>query len=177
MTEESQIVNPNKQNADKDSTDILPRHLSQKQKESLDECERLIQHFKDEALQHKRWFQGLKYSTVFLAATVTILSTIAASKKIEQLTWAVPVISGLATLSTTLLTQTASQKVWVHSRGVEQKLQVEKFLYLQAAGVYSQITNEEEKICQFSNRIMEIWSQGHETWENNVADAIKRKSN
>ncbi|MEH1968193.1 MULTISPECIES: DUF4231 domain-containing protein [unclassified Nostoc] len=177
MPEKSQIVNLNKQDSEKDSTDIFPRRLSQKQKESLDECERLIQHFKKEALQHKRWFQGLKYSSIFLAATVTILSAIAASKKIEQLNWAVPVISGLATLSTTLLTQTASQKVWVHSRGVEQKLQVEKFLYLQAAGVYSQIANEEEKICQFSNRIMEIWSQGHETWENNVADGINRKSN
>ncbi|MHC5594646.1 MAG: DUF4231 domain-containing protein [Nostoc sp.] len=177
IPEEGQIVNLNKQDSEKDSTDIFPQRLSQKQKEALNECERLIQHFKNKSRQNRRWFMGLKYSSIFLAATVTILSAIAASKKIEQLNWAVPVISGLATLSTTLLSQTSTQKVWVHSRGVQQKLQVEKFLYLQAAGVYSQITTEEEKICQFSNRIMEIWSQGHETWENNVADGIHRKSN
>ncbi len=45
--------------------------------------------------------------------------------------WIIPILGGLSALSTTLLSATNSQERWVRSRGVQQQLEAEKFLYLQ----------------------------------------------
>lgn len=154
------------------SIDFSQRALPEKQKEALNECERLIQHFSEEASEHKHHFKQLKQLSISLTLTVTLLSALAASKKLGEWDWIVPTISGLAALSTTLLSQTHSQKTWVHSRSVQQRLQVEKFLYLQDAGNYSQL-NSEDKTRHFSARIMGIWSEGHETWGQTVSQQKK----
>jgi hypothetical protein len=116
------------------SIDYRQRLLPEKRHEALNECERLIQHFSKEASEHKRNFEPLKRLSISLILVVAVLSTLSASKKLDEWEWIVPLISGLAALSTTLLSQTNSQKTWVHSRNVQQSLQVEKFLYLQDAG-------------------------------------------
>jgi hypothetical protein len=43
-------------------------------------------------------------------------------------------------------------------------LALEKFLYLQSAGRYAN-SNQEANARLFSERIVEIWSGGHEAWE------------
>lgn len=153
------------------STVLQEQALQQKQQGALSECDRLITHFSRKAAQNKYWFRQLKYLSIFLTAFVTILSAVSTVKKAEQWQWVVPVVSGLATLSTTLLGQTNSQKVWVHSRSVQQQLQVERFLYLQGAGDYANLETDEARMRHFSHRIMEIWSSGHENWQQNVSSA------
>ncbi|GEM_PF-1983334 len=145
----------------------------QKQQGALLECDRLITHFSREATQHKHQFRQLKYLSIFLTAFVTILSAVSTINKVEQWQWVVPVVSGLATLSTTLLGQTNSQKVWVHSRSVQQQLQVERFLYLQEAGDYANLETDEARVRHFSHRVMEIWSSGHENWQQSVSNGSK----
>lgn len=155
-----------------DSVTNFHRSLHQKHEEALKECDRLIDRFKYIADKDKRRFMLLKQLSISLTLTVTLLSALAASKKLGDWEWIVPATSGLAALSTTLLSQATSQKTWINSRNIQQKLQVEKFLYFQASGRYLQMS-EEEKICHFSNQVMEIWSEGHENWGQSVSDRKK----
>lgn len=152
--------------------DDFQRSLAQKHTEALKECDRLIQRFKYIADSDKQRFIRLNQASVVLTFVVTILSTLAASKQLGVWEWGVPIISALAALSTTLLSQTTSQKTWVNARNVQQKLQSEKFLYLQNAGSYFQL-DEEEKIRQFSDRVMEIWSEGHQNWGQSASEKKK----
>lgn len=152
--------------------DDLQRSLVQKHTEALKECDRLIQRFKYIADTDKRRFTHLNQVSVLLTFVVTILSTLAASKQLGVWEWVVPIISALAALSTTLLSQTTAQKTWINARNTQQKLQSEKFLYLQEAGNYFKL-EEGEKIRQFSDRVMEIWSEGHQTWGKSALEKKK----
>lgn len=154
------------------SLNELQYPLHQRQQDALAECDRLINHFQKEARQHKRGFQRLRFFGISLAILTTVLSALAASQQLGEYEWAVPAVSGLATLFTTLLSQTSAQKIWIRSRSVQQNLQTEKFLYLQSAGEYAAMTSEEDQIRHFSRRVMEIWSEGHKHWEQNVANGI-----
>mgnify|MGYP001792079436 CR=1 FL=1 len=73
-------------------------------------------------------------------------------------------VSGLATLATTLLSQTNSQKMWVESRNISQQFQTQLFLYLQYSGEYANVSDDSERLQLFSQRLMEVWSQGQESW-------------
>jgi hypothetical protein len=97
---------------------------------------------------------------------------LAASKQLGVWEWIVPIISALAALSTTLLSQTTFQKTWVNARNVQQKLQSEKFLYLQDAGDYFKLETD-EKTRRFSDRVMEIWSEGHQNWGQSASEKKK----
>jgi len=133
--------------------------LEQKRTGALKQCDELIDHFMKKAREGKRVFQTFKYSSVILTIIVTVLSAIQ-----ENQQWIVPVFSGLAVLTTTMLSATNAQELWLESRSTQQKLTVEKFLFLQDAGGYDNL-NETEKVQRFSEHVMRIWSTGHEQWE------------
>lgn len=158
--------------ADETLNETVSIPLIERQKEALNECDRLIKHFDKEANEHKSNFKRLKKLSILLTLVVTFLSALTASGKLEHWEWIVPVVSSISALSTTLLTQTNSHKTWINSRNVGQKLRVEKFIYLQDSGQYTQL-NEEDKVRFFSQRIMEIWSAGHETWGQNILEQKK----
>ena len=147
----------------------LPGSLAERQTAALAECDRLIGHFSHQASKHKQSFKRLKTMSIALTLVVTLLSALMAGQKLGQWDWIVPVISGFAALSTTLLSQTNSQRSWVQSRNVQQRLQSEKFLYGQEAGDYAELSTE-EKVRRFSNQVMEIWSEGHESWGQTVSE-------
>ncbi|MBD2102838.1 DUF4231 domain-containing protein [Leptolyngbya sp. FACHB-261] len=144
---------------------------SSKQKEALDQCDHLIKNFAARADRNKLSYKRLQFISIALSISTTILSALSASKKLDQLDWTVPALSGLATLATTFLSQTNSQKMWVHSRSVAQRLQVEKFLYLQESGEYESLSNEDQRLKLFSKRVMNIWSEAQESWSQNVSSA------
>lgn len=100
--------------------------------DALQFCYHLMQDFKARADRHKRIFNFLRYASVSFAIVGTGIATIAATQR--DYLWIVPIISGIAALCTTLLSTTNSQERWVHSRGVQQELEAESFLYLQKAG-------------------------------------------
>lgn len=158
--------------ADKNSMTHFQKILSEKHKEALNECDRLIEHFRNDAAKHRQNFRFLKNLSISLTLSVTALSILSVGKQLEEWEWAVPVISGLAALSTTLLSQTNSQKIWLHSRNLQQRLQVEKFLYLQDAGSYEHL-EPSRKNRQFSIRVMEIWSESHENLEITISEQKK----
>jgi hypothetical protein len=155
----------------KDSKSILPdEHLPSSQgkqmKDALALCDHLMQDFKDRADRHKRTFKLLRYASVALATVVTIVSTLAAIRGVYL--WIVPVVSGLSALCTTLLSASNSQERWVHSRGVQQQLEAERFLYLQQAGAYATL-DEEASVRLFSERVVAIWSSAQQGWAQGVA--------
>jgi hypothetical protein len=135
-------------------------------KDALALCDKLMQDFKDRADRHKRTFKLLRYTSVALAAAVTIISTLTAIGGIYL--WIVPVVSGLSALCTTLLSANNSQERWVHSRGVQQQLEAERFLYLQQAGDYA-TRDEEASVRLFSERVVAIWSEAQQGWAQGVA--------
>jgi len=96
--------------------DGLQRSLVQWHTEASKECDRLIQRFKYIADTDKRRFTHLNQASVLLTFVVTILSTLAASRQLGMWEWVVPIISALAALLTTLLSQTTSQKTWINAR-------------------------------------------------------------
>lgn len=138
----------------------------QTKKDALALCDELIQDFKDRADRHKRTFKLLRYASVALASVVTIVSTLTAIRGIYL--WIVPIVSGLSALCTTLLSANNSQERWVHSRGVQQQLEAERFLYMQQAGDYATL-DEEANVRLFSERVVVIWSEAQQGWAQGVA--------
>jgi hypothetical protein len=104
--------------------------------DALHFCEELIRDFRTRADRHKRIFKLLRYLSITLAIAVTVVSTLTVTQR--MLLWIVPLISALSALCTTLLSTTNSQERWIHSRGVQQQFEAERFLYLQRAGSYAQ---------------------------------------
>jgi hypothetical protein len=128
---------------------------------ALNECQGLINHFHKKAKKNKTLYRRLKYSSIVLAVSVTVLSALSVVQ--QTVPWILPVASGLTALATTLLGATNAQEIWVRSRATEQQLTAEKFLYLQAAGPYSK-SDPDANARLFSERIVEIWEAGHQEW-------------
>lgn len=149
--------------------DVQP-NFEEKQRQALDQCNHLIKDFADRADRHKTRYKRLQFVSIALAVFTTVLSALSASKKLDSIEWVVPLVSGLATLSTTLLTQTNSQKMWVQSRSISQKFQVEEFLYTQSSGEYGNL-KDGERLQMFSKRIVEVWAQAQETWSQSASSA------
>ncbi len=152
------------------SITINEHPLSSQEKQTKDAlalCDELIQDFQDRADRHKRTFKLLRYASVALATIVTIVSTLTAIRGIYL--WIVPVVSGLSALCTTLLSANNSQERWVHSRGVQQHLEAERFLYMQRAGGYATL-DEEANVRLFSERVVAIWSEAQQGWAQGVAN-------
>ena len=121
---------------------------------ALKECQRLIDHFHKKADKNKTLYRRLKYSSIALAVSVTVLSALSVVQ--QTVPWVVPVVSGLTALATALLGATNAQEIWVRSRNAEQQLTAEKFLYLQGAGRYAN-SSQEANARLFSERIVKIW--------------------
>lgn len=151
------------------SDEQLPSPLKKHANDALQFYDELIHDFKARADRHKRTFKLLRYSSVSLAIVVTLVSTLVLSFTATQgiYVWIIPILSGLSALSTTLLSATNSQERWVHSRGVQQQLEAEKFLYVQRAGRYA-TSGDEANVRLFSERLVEIWSEGHQGWAQSV---------
>jgi hypothetical protein len=139
-------------------------NLEERKQQALHQCDHLIKDFSKRADRHKFRYKRLQVASITLAICTTILSALSASKVLGQLDWVVPAVSGLATLSTTLLSQTNTQKMWVQSRNISQQFQTQLFLYLQCSGEHASIQDDSERLQLFSKRLMEVWSQAQENW-------------
>ncbi len=138
--------------------------FEEKRQQALHQCEHLIKDFSKRADRHKGRYKRLQTTSITLAVCTTVLSALSASNLLGSLDWIVLSISGLATLSTTFLSQTNSQKMWVQSRNISQEFQMELFLYLQGTRDYANISDESERLQLFSKCLMDIWSQAQEKW-------------
>ncbi|MCU0565625.1 MAG: DUF4231 domain-containing protein [Oculatellaceae cyanobacterium Prado106] len=138
--------------------------LEERKQQALHQCHHLINDFAKRADRHKSRYKRLQTTSIALAVCTTILSALSASKILGQLDWLVLSISGLATLATTLLSQTNTQKMWIQSRNISQQLQTQLFLYLQCSGDYAAGQDDSERLQLFSKRLMEVWSQAQENW-------------
>jgi hypothetical protein len=145
----------------------LARSVSfqEKHEEALKECDRLIGHFKMRADRNKYLFKGLKYFSIIFTIGVTVLAALPTN----PMPWTVPVVAGLAALCTTMLSATHAQELWVLSRSTQKRLQIERFHYCLGVGSYSEL-GAEDKAHRFSERVIEIWSSGHEAWQENVSE-------
>ncbi len=155
------------------SHEQLPSPLPKQADDALHFCDELIHDFKARADRHKRIFKLLKYASVSLAILVTVISTLlsALTTTPKEYLWIVPALSGLAALCTTLLSTTNSQERWVQSRGVQQQFEAERFLYLQQASRYATL-DQEASARLFSERLMEIWSEGHHGWAQSIVRVV-----
>lgn len=131
--------------------------------------QQLTTHFQTKADKSKKLYGLYKYGSIVLAATTTIIS----SYQVIYLTtfpqWILPLASAGATVAVALLGATGAQKIWVNSRSSQQHFQTEHFLFNQQAGRYHNISIE-EAIRMFSERMVELWDDGHHKWEQNVGD-------
>ncbi len=128
------------------------------------QCNHLIRDFAKRADRHKKKYKQLQTVSITLAVCTTILSALSANNALGSFNWVVPTVSGLATLSTTLLSQTNAQKMWTQSRNVSQQLQTQLFLFCQRSGDYVNTQDDSERLQLFSSRIMDVWSQAQEKW-------------
>ena len=151
------------------SPQLSAETLEEKRQYALTQCNHLIKDFAKRADRYKTRYRRLQVTSIVLAICTTILSALAASNLIAQIDWIVPAISGLATLSTTLLSQTNAQRMWIQSRNISQEFQMENFLYLQCSSDYAEVVDDPKRLNLFSKRLMEIWSQAQETWSQNTS--------
>ena len=144
----------------------LPAPLAERHERALDLCDDRARDWGARAHRYRRRFRQYKYFAVTLAVTVTVLSGIEGVPG-----WVVTICSGLVALFTGLLAATQSQDLWVHSRSVQSRLYGEKFLYLQSAGAYAEVAEDEEaKVRLFSQRLEDVLMEGHEGWAQSVQE-------
>lgn len=144
----------------------LPASLAGRHERALELCDDRARDWGARANRYRRRFRQYKYLTVTLAVTVTVLSGIEGVPG-----WIVTACSGLVALFTGLLAATQSQDLWVHSRWIQSRLYGERFLYLQGAGPYAEVADdEEEKVQLFSQRIEDVLMEGHDGWARSVQE-------
>ena len=159
------------ENTEMSNTPLLNPRLSEDEK--LDqinmEWKRLDKHFSRKAATGKKHFYFYKYMSILLAAVTTIVSSLQAIYQPGFPQWILPIVSAGATVAVAFLGASSSQKIWINSRSTGQQLQAEKFLFNQQAGKYHAIQNE-ESIRIFSERLIQIWNEGHGKWEQTVGN-------
>lgn len=96
---------------------------------------------------------------------MTILAFLNLAYEMPELKWIIPSISVIATIITTFLTITNAQKDWVRNRSAAKRFQRERFLYIQEVDEYESL-EDEEKTKFFSLKLIKIWDEIHEHWEN-----------
>ena len=151
------------------NTYLLNSQLTVEEKAALinSELQRLIAHFNSKASNGKRNFQIYKYSSIVLAAITSIASSLQVIYTGNFPHWILPVVSALATVAVAFLGASSAQKIWITSRTTGQQLQAEKFLFNQQAGKYYGLL-QEDAIRLFSERMIQIWNEGHGKWEQTV---------
>jgi hypothetical protein len=150
------------------ATTETPSNELERRKQAVDQCQNLITHFRVRADRNKRLFQWLRNLSVILTVTV---SSIAAVEGVPR--WIVAVVSGMAALCTALLAATRPQEIWLQSRGTQQQLTAELFLFQQCAGDYS-VSNDDERVRLLAKRITDVWSAGHQRWERSRGEIAKQ---
>ena len=142
-------------------------------RQALAECDRLIAHFESRATRHKRFYKWLSVSSIVLTASVTALAGILTGHYRIVTT----VLAALSTIAAAILAASQAQQLWVVSRNTSQKLIAEKFLFLQQAALYADQNTEVERARQFSERVVNIWNEGHASWQEKVLDTDADSSN
>lgn len=122
-------------------------------------------HFALRATRCKRIYVWLRFASVISVYFVTILAFLNLAYEMPELKWIIPSISVIATIITTFLTITNAQKDWVRNRSAAKRFQKERFLYIQEVDEYENL-EEEERTKSFSLKLMQIWDEVHEDWEN-----------
>ncbi len=133
------------------------------------EWQRLYDHFKSKAATSKKHFYFYKYVSIILTAVTTIVLSLQAIYQADFPLWILPVVSAGATVAVAFLGASSSQKIWINSRTTGQQLQTEKLLFNQQAGKYH-TSQSEESIRLFSERLIQIWNEGHGKWEQTVGN-------
>ncbi len=133
--------------------------VHEKRAHALAECARLIDHFETRARRGKRRFEWLRSATLVLTVALT---TLAALERVPRLI--VAIVSGVTALLAATLTASRPQELWLVSRGMQQQLTAERFLFEQGAGDYAD-RDEAARVRLFADRVVELWNAGHARWE------------
>jgi hypothetical protein len=132
---------------------------------ALDECNRLFTHFDERAHRYKRQYETFTYLTLGLTGAVTVISALQALYKAQDWwIWVLPVVSGAATFCASMVHATNSHQLWLRARAMTHRLATERFLFTQDTGPYAE-GDEGTRARRFSERLMEIWKDGHDAWE------------
>ena len=153
----------------KQANNLINPALNTEEKTILvnNELQMLLSHFDKKANSAKTNFHFYKYTSILLAAITTIVSSLQVIYQTNFPQWALPVVSAGATVAVAFLGASSAQRIWINSRTTGQQLQAEKFLVNQQAGQYFNIPKE-ECLRMFSERIIQIWNEGHGKWEQTV---------
>lgn len=112
---------------------------------------------------------GIKITGFVADVEPTLVSSLQAIYQPEFPQWILPIVSAGATVAVAFLGASSSQKIWINSKTAGQKLQTEKFLFNQQAGIY-RTSQTEESIRLFSERLIQIWNEGHGKWDQTVGN-------
>ncbi|OOG77103.1 DUF4231 domain-containing protein [Algoriphagus sp. A40] len=159
MKQNNQFLNPY----------LLNPQLSAEEKIMLvnNELQRLLTHFDTKSDKAKTNFHFYKYTSIVLAAFTTIVSSLQVIYPESFPLWILPVVSAGATVAVAFLGASSAQRIWINSRTTGQQLQAEQFLFNQQAGSYYNISKE-ESLRLFSERMIQLWNEGHGKWEQTV---------
>ena len=107
--------------------------------QAIAKCDDLFEHFDTRAHRYKRRYERYTYLTLGLTAAITVISALQALyKPVTWWVWVLPVVSGLATFCASMVHATNAHQLWLRARTMTQKLETERFLFTQRAGVYAE---------------------------------------
>lgn len=129
----------------------------------------LIAHFHGKAGRSKRNFEWYKYGSIVLSALTTIAAALQAAYATAFPLWILPIFSAGATVAVAFLGVSGAQRIWIDSRTTQQRLETELFCFNEQAGAYHTLS-QEQAIRLFSERVITLWTDGHNKWEQHVGN-------
>ena len=144
-------------------------NLAQLQERAFAKWEALQQNWRRRALLNKRMTRVLTYSSVVLSV---VTATMAAMDAVPR--WGVAIASGGAALAAALMNTTKAPEQWVLSRGIQNSLSHERFMYEQGTGAYgNEALTDLATVRLFSERISSLGLAGHNSWAGQVSEVTK----
>lgn len=145
------------------------RNTDEKLAQANELLKQLIDHFYNKAAKSKRYYTFYKYSSIVLTALATIITSLQIAYKSQIPQWILPVVSAAATVMVAFLGASSAQKIWINSRTTQQRFQAEQILFNQQTGRYKNLESE-SRLQLFSERLIDLWNEGHGKWEQNVGN-------
>ena len=142
----------------------------EREQQALALCNERISSSRKHANSQRNWWGLFKYTTIVVTVALTVISGLSASTEIKVVDWLIPVMSGVAALAATFLASTRVQEQYLHHRKLQVRLEGEKALFEQSAGVYSKLPTDEARVRRFTERMVEMWTSANEEWEKTMRD-------
>lgn len=149
--------------------------FTQRETAAIEECINKRRYHQARAKSYGRQLWLFTFLGLLLSTSVTVMSGIQWFKS-GPYSWIITVVAGFSTLVAGMLSGTKVREYFLHAAALRGAFCREQFLYVQAAGPYSDIKDNEKRLVLFVENIAVIDRKADEDWRATNEPLQKRKT-